>query len=419
MATQPIGNQRLSAKQTAARLGVKVETLYAYVSRGMLQSRREPGQRASTFDPAEVERLASHKRGRPRMGSLQVVIDTQLTLMEQEGVSYRGLKAGDLARNRSFESVAEWLWNGAFDPDPSAWHPEPAAFEVVRGLQPLLPDAAVPTDRMRAIVPVVAALDPLRFDLDPAVLTAVGRSLIATLVDGLPTLGEPARARLAIGESPAREDPLAARLWPRLSPEPAPPGALELLNAALVMGADHELAASTLATRVAASVRADPYSIVSTGLGVLAGPLHGAASGQAHRLLREVERPERARAVVAEHIRRERIVHGFGHLFYEREDPRAVVLLELLRASDVDPVRLAAVETVLELLNARLPVFMNVDFALASLAFCSGMCPGAPEAIFAVARCAGWLAHAIEEFDQRPVRFRPRANYLGPTPASE
>ena len=74
------------------------------------------------------------------------------------------------------------------------------------------------------------------------------------------------------------------------------------------------------------------------------------------------------------------------------------------------------VEAVLEVLQDRLPVFMNVDFALAALAFCGRMCDGAPEAIFGIARCAGWLAHAIEEYQERPVRFRPRAHYLGPAP---
>lgn len=414
-AANPGPGPRLTAKQAASRLGVKRETLYAYVSRGLLSRQREPGSRASTFDPAEVDRLAAHRRGRPREGSLQVVIGTQLTLMQQDGVHYRGLSAAELARTRSFESVAEWLWSGAFG--AGAWRADPASLRAARAVQDALPDAALPTDRMRAIVPAAAAGDALRFDADPDSVAAIGRNLIATLVDGLPALGAPLDTGLALGEVPPRPEPLAARLWPRLSAEAPPQGGVELLNAALVLGADHELAASTLAARVAASVRADPYSIVSTGLGVLAGPLHGAASGRAHALLREVGRPERARAVVGEHLRRERVVHGFGHMFYEREDPRAVVLLDALRASGVDPVRLEAVDAVLEVLNARLPVFVNVDFALAALAFGCGMGVGAPEAIFAVARCAGWLAHAIEEFEERPVRFRPRAHYLGPPPA--
>jgi citrate synthase len=412
--------QQLTAKQAAGRLGIKRETLYAYVSRGMLARQKVPGSRESYFDPVAVERLAAKKRGTGRAGSVEVIIGTALTSIEQWGVSYRGLPAADLAESRSFESVAEWLWGLEFPSEESGseWRASRAASEAGRAVQLALPDAARPMDRIHATLAVIGPTDALRFDVSPDAVVSAGRGSIAALVDSLPLLGTANPRTLAIDEQPARENPLAARLWPRLSAFEGSDRGPELLNAALVLGADHELAASTLAARVAASVRADPYSILSAGFGVLAGPLHGGASGQVHRLLCEVGRPENALPVLTEHFRREKFMPGFGHLFYQREDPRAVALLSMLRRSNVDPSRLAAVEAVLEVLKDRLPVFMNVDFALAALAFCGRMCDGAPEAIFGVARCAGWLAHAIEEYRERPVRFRPRAHYLGPAPAT-
>ncbi len=410
--------QQLTAKQAADRLGIKRETLYAYVSRGMLDRIRVPGNRESYFDPVAVERLAAKKRGTGRAGSVEVVIGTALTAMEQQGVAYRGIDAALLAETRSFESVAEWLWGRDFPTGPSlpGWCASSAALAAGSAVQQALPDASRPIDRIRAVLAVIGATDALRFDVSPDAVVAAGRNSIAAMVDSLPVRGAVNSRSLTIEERPSRENPLAGRLWPRLSAEAMPDNGAELLNAALVLVADHELAASTLAARIAASVRSDPYSILNAGFGVFAGPLHGGASGQVHRLLREVDRPENALPVIAEHFRREKFMPGFGHMFYEREDPRAVALLAMLRRSNIEPARLETVEAVLEVLQERLPVFMNVDFALAALAFCGRMCDGAPEVLFAIARCAGWLAHAIEEYQERPVRFRPRAHYLGPTP---
>ena len=104
--------ERLTARQAAARLGVKLETLYAYVSRGMLESHRAKGERASRFDAIEVERFAARRRrGRPS-GGLEVVLGTALTCIDEGTLLYRGLPATTLARTHSFEAVASWLWTG-------------------------------------------------------------------------------------------------------------------------------------------------------------------------------------------------------------------------------------------------------------------------------------------------------------------
>jgi citrate synthase len=165
-------------------------------------------------------------------------------------------------------------------------------------------------------------------------------------------------------------------------------------------------------------VRADPYTVVSSGLGTLSGPLHGAASTSVHQLFARVARPERAVAVVGDFLRREKVIPGFGHLIYKGWDPRARALLELLRTAAIDDARFEVVERVLALLEGRVPVFPNVDFALAALTWCAAMDEGAGEAIFGIARSSGWLAHALEEYGEQPLRFRPRAQYVGPAPSS-
>lgn len=425
MAAKRAGAGReLTAAQVAARLGVKVETVYAYVSRGVLDRKLGPDGRSSVFDARAVERLVGRRRGNGRTGGITVAIATGLTSIEDHRVSYRGRDAADLSRRVPFESVAEWLWLGEDAPlvsDPTgAWQPWIASPEVtLAGInaQRFVPEGTATADRLRAVASAIGPMDPLRFDLAPYAVAASGRRLIAAMVDALPIRGSSRVRTLVLPDAAPRKQSLAARLWPRLTAAPASAASAAVLNAALVLVTDHGLAASTFAARVAASVRADPYSVVATGLGSLSGPLHGAASAPVHRLLEAVQTPERAVAVIGDFLRREDRIPGFGHLIYKDWDPRARALLEQLRGAAMNAKRMAVVERVLALLEERAPVRPNVDFALGSLTWVAGMDAGAGEAIFGVARSAGWLAHALEEYNEAPLRFRPRAQYIGPPPA--
>src|SRR5215218_1111377 len=399
--------RRLTTAEAAARLGVKPATLYAYVSRGLLSRERAPDGRTSTFDPAEIDRLASP--GRPRRGRRPVselVMPSALTAIADGLPWYRGLPVPDLAATRSFEEVATWLWTGRFPDQAPSWRAGGAALAAGRRAQAALPDAALPLERIRVIAAALAAGDELRLELHPAAVTAAGRALIAGLVDCLPRPG-PAPAGGSI----------AARLWAGLSPLDPEPELVGTVEVALVLLADHELAASTVAARVAASVRADPYAVVSAGLAAVSGTLHGGASLGIEALLDEVERPERAASVVGARLRRGERLRGFGHRLYPDGDPRASVLLARLRDTAGGSPRLAVVAALLEAAaNRGLPA-PNVDLALAALAHVAGMTRGAGEAVFAVARTAGWIAHALEEYE-RNTPIRPRALYTGPAPGA-
>jgi len=179
-----------------------------------------------------------------------------------------------------------------------------------------------------------------------------------------------------------------------------------------VLLADHELAASTLAARVAASVRADPYAVVGTGLGAMSGALHGGAALGAEVLLLSASAPADAPRVVGELLRRGERIPGLGHFVYQAGDPRSVLLLDLIRKAAPQSGRLAVAEAVLAEAGRRALPAPNIEFALAVLATVAGMIPGAGEAIFAVARTAGWLAHALEEY-ARATPIRPRGVYTG------
>jgi citrate synthase len=288
--------------------------------------------------------------------------------------------------------------------------------------QAALPRDTFPLERLQVIVPALAAADPLRLAFDPPAVIAAGQAIIAGMVDCLPAAIRPHGAgRRGAGQweldarPTARPGGIAGRVWPKLCAGPPPAGLLDALRAALVLLADHELAASTLAVRVAASVRADPYAVVATGLGALGGALHGGASLGAEAMLAAAQDPADAPRVVGELLRRGERVPGFGHFVYRSGDPRATLLLALVKAAVPASPRLAVADAVLAETHRRALPEPNIDFALAVLASCAGMITGAGEVVFAVARTAGWLAHAMEEYASR-TPLRPRAVYTGPAP---
>jgi citrate synthase len=395
----------IGAAEAAQRLGIKPASLYSYVSRGVLTPRRAPDGRASLFDAAEIAGLT--QRGRPRRapGGAELVIESELTEIADDRLRFRGHDAIALATTRSFEEVAGLMWTGSFG-DPAAVGPWQATGEAIAagtGAQAALPPDTYPLERLQVIVPAVAATDRLRLHLDRPAVMAAARSLIAAMVDCLP----------AAGPGPAAgDDSIAGRLAPKLCLRPPSGGLLAALRAALVLVVDHELAASTLAARVAASVRADPYAVVGTGLGAMSGALHGGAALGAEVLLMSASGPADAPRVVGELLRRGERIPGLGHFVYQAGDPRSVLLLDLIREAAPESGRLAVAEAVLAEAGRRALPAPNVEFALAVLSTVAGMIPGAGEAIFAVARTAGWLAHALEEY-ARATPIRPRGVYTG------
>lgn len=412
----------IGAAEAAQRLGIKPASLYSYVSRGVLTPRRGPDGRASLFDAAEIEDLA--RRGKPRRGAggAELVIESELTEIADDRLRFRGHDAIALATSRSFEEVASLLWTGSFD-DPSAKGPWRATGEAIAAgtaAQAALPPDTYPLERLQVIVPAVAATDRLRLHLDRPAVIAAASGLIAAMADCLPAAGPDAAlawddsVALAGDDSAALagDDSIAGRLATKLCQRRPSAGLVAALRAALVLAADHELAASTLAARVAASVRADPYAVVGTGLGTMSGALHGGASLGAEVLLASASGPADAPRVVGELLRRGERIPGLGHFVYQTGDPRAMLLLDLIRAAAPDSGRLAVAEAVLAEAARRALPAPNIELALAVLASVAGMVPGAGEAVFAVARTAGWLAHALEEY-ARATPIRPRGVYIG------
>lgn len=393
-------DQLLSTAEVALRLRIKPETVYAYVSRGLLASVKRPGERGSWFRLADVERLAARtqatkpEREAPGMR-------TAITLIAYGRLHYRGLDAVALAEDTAFEEVARRLWTGSRGREPFIAPPE--MVERAQAASAHLPSQSRLFDRLPVIVAVAAAMDPLRFDLSPDTVAAGAPALLATMVDALPPLQDTTGTTLA------------ARLWSRLTATSATPQRIHALNAALVLLADHDLAASTIAVRVAASTRANPYAAVSAGLGALDGPLHGAVGAIVHRMIGTAVR-EGAAASISEQLRLGSRLPGFGMALYPDGDPRGAELLKIVGAMDIPNGLRTALDELPAVAGARGSAYPNVDFGLAALAHATGMGVDAPEVVFTVARTAGWLAHVIEEYAQPPHRFRWRSGYTGPPP---
>ncbi|WP_394429585.1 citrate synthase [Streptomyces sp. SGAir0957] len=399
--------RRLSTQETAELLGVKPETVYAYVSRGQLTSRRGQGRRGSTFDAAEVEALAHRNRreSAPSSSPDELSVRTRITLIDADRYFFRGVDAAELAARHSYEEVAEWLWTGTLRPGARFVAPKESLASARRAVNGL-PEHSSPVDRLRVAAVAAATADPMRYDLSEQSVLGAARSLIPTLAAAQPLQ----RATYTDGE------PIARRLWGRLSCQEPDEASLRVLDMALALLVDHDLAASTLAVRVAASARAHTYAAVSAGLGVMESPLHGAASGLAHRMLLDVLDRGSAGPVVADELRAGRRVPGLGHRLYKGEDPRARALFAAMEDLPAAHSALAAARDIVATTARHTDLHANVDLALAAFTATFGMPPEAGETIFAVARTAGWIAHALEEYKERPLRMRPTGHYVGPRP---
>jgi len=431
---EEVGMERLTAAQAAARLGVRTETLYAYVSRGLIG--RERTARGSSFDVLEVERFARSRR-RGHAGSAGParpagsdglplgVIDTDIALAEDGELWFRGVEAavaagvdehGAAGGDGRFDAVVRWLFERTVEPRADA--PPLRAARIAddggrsRAAMAALPKDAPTFSRLLTAVAVLAAEDPGRFDLTAPSVARTAERLIAGMVSILPTRGP----------DPGQDVSLARRLWSRVSPLPATTASVGLLDAALVLLVDHDIAVSTLAARAAASARAHPYAVVAAGLGALDSALHGAVSTACHAMLREVGDGRDPMSAVAAAARRGGAgVPGFDQPRYPDGDPRARILLAALRAAAVEDRAFAealrVVDAVTFVVRERTGARPTVDMALAAISLAGDMPEDAGELVFAIARSAGWCAHAADEYTRSPLRLRPIGRYVGPDPA--
>jgi citrate synthase len=395
----------MTALQAAGALGVTRATLYAYTSRGQLRSEPVSGRpRERRYYREDVERLKERKAARrdPSRAAAQglrwggPVLDSGITLVHGGQLFYRGHDATTLADTSSLEQVAALLW-GVDEAGHERLFEQPGAL-TARQLAQLRTPAREPFTRIQATLPIAAAVDVASYDLRPAAVRQTGARILRLLTT-------------IIARRDARR-PVHQVLQAAWAPRQNAVG--RVIRTALVLCADHELNVSAFTARCAASAGASPYQVVSAAMATLKGYRHGGATERVLSLLEGADTPKRARATVANCLRRGDGVAGFGHPLYPAGDPRAVLLMRLAEASGNAP----EWRLVRNLWKAGLELLddaPNLDLGLAAVARTYRLPSDAPLLLFALGRTTGWIAHALEEYASGQV-IRPRARYTGPLP---
>ena len=426
------GAELLNAREAAEHLGVKMSTLYAYVSRGWLKSYRRKVGRQALYRRADIESLrgvVTPERGRrgrslpeasswvtvaqPPRGEgappAVIVAESAVSSIIDGRLVYRGYVIEEIAEHASFEEVCLLLWKG-----------ERAAPEEVAALRTEIASARMPASAAAALAAVGQDAAPLlRLTAVIPSLAALERSQAprshmrqAMLLMGVLPL---ALARGKINVAADERDGMAARLLQIARDGEAQDWEIGALERVLIASAEHELNASTFAARVVASTGADLYACTLAALCSLSGPIHGGSNDRIERMFAQLAAGARLDACLEEFAREQTLPPGFGHVMYPAGDPRAVLLKEV--ASKVARRKGRRLfETALRVEQAVWKdqgLRPNLDFYLTVSVRMLGFALGLPSAIFAIGRAAGWIAHCLEQYaDNRLIR--PRIRYRGP-----
>jgi citrate synthase len=377
----------LDAEQVLERLGIRPQTLYAYVSRGRIEAAAHPQDpRRSLYRASDVAALAQRKKRGRRAADVaaeaiawgEPVLPSAITTVAGGRLWYRGRDAVELAeQGLTLENVGRLLRGGHGAALKSSRRPEPPVADSARA-------------RLFLTLAARAGREPPARGRAPLALAMEAADLLEAVVDA---------ATGQTGEGPAHARFAAA--WGLDA------AGADLVRRTLVLLADHELNASTFAARVAASTGASLSAACLAGLSALSGPLHGGMAARVEAFVEEAERRDAAHAVSAR-LARGVSMPGFDHPLYPDGDPRAAALLTAFEP----PPLLADLRMATEAATGLMP---NIDFALVTLARTLKLPADAPFILFATARSAGWAAHAIEQL-QTGRLIRPRARYVGENP---
>ncbi|WP_431322276.1 citrate synthase [Rhizobium sp. YTU87027] len=370
----------LTAEQALEKLGTKPQTLYANVSRGRIRAKADTSDpRRSLYNAADVMRLAERHAGRRKTETVAAdtiqwgdpILPSAISTILDGRLYYRGRDATTWAEHATLEETAAFLWNS----------------EPIAAAPSMEPEAPPSLEQAFLLLARRVTRDLPTLGRSPKVLKTEAESILSTVASALTPdrTASPLHLRLAMG-------------WRR-------PEAADCVRRALVLLADHELNASTFATRVAASSGATLSAAVLSGLSTLTGPLHGGAWRSVVSLIAEVNARGASQAV-RQALTQGRALLAFGHPLYPDGDIRAKALMSNF---SLPPTYAELAEAGQEIIGEG----VNIDFALTAMGAAFDLPDDAPLVIFALARTVGWLAHAMEQVESGHL-IRPRARYTGP-----
>jgi len=337
-------------------------------------------------------------------------------------LEYRGIAVETLAKESSFEETSWLLLKGDLPSqkelanfDSQLRHHRRLKYKII-DLIKCLPETGHPMD---ALISGVAACGMFYPSRDVTNAESNWNSVLR-LIAKLPTIVA-AFHRLRHGDEavPPRDDlGHAANFYYMLTEEEPSPSVTRVLDACLILHAEHTMNASTFSGRVTGSTLANPYTVVSSAIGTLTGPLHGGANEEVLDMLEEIGTQANVKAWLDDAIKHKKKIMGFGHRVYKVKDPRATVLQELAEQMFVETgkpevYKLAVeMETIASGVLGPKGIYPNVDFYSGIIYQSLGIPRDLFTPIFAIARVTGWLAHWLEQLKNNRI-FRPEQVFVG------
>jgi citrate synthase len=359
---------------------------------------------------------------------LEGVVAAETRLSEVNGdegiLIYGGYRIEDLAQHSTFEEVCHLLWYGELPNRAQLARLKQRLAEGLSVVDDVLDVVRLvarghPMASLRTAVSALSAYDP---DAEDMSVEAAERKAVRVTAQAITLTA--AIERIRNGSEPVRprkDLSLAANLLYMM--RDAAPDSLEerIIDAALILHAEHGMNASTFAARVTGGTLADMHSALTAAIGALKGPLHGGANEQVMHMLLDIKDPDRAAQWVRDRLQQGEKIMGFGHRVYRALDPRAPILkafAEQLAERAGNNRWLKIAEQIQSTMRAEMDrkgkkIYPNVDFFSASLYYTLGIPLDLFTNLFACARMAGWTAHIIEQLQDNRL-IRPQSVYVGP-----
>jgi citrate synthase len=391
----------ITAEEAAEILGVRRSTIYAYVSRKGVRSQQVEGTRQHRYWRPDVEALRSRSpRGDPR----QPRADTNITLVTEDRIFYRGQDAAELAETATFEEVAALLWQagGAIFSRGA-----PRASALFAELDQLL-HAEAGVDRALAHFPFLEHANPRCYDLSRAGMAATGVDITRWLT------------AIVLNTGRASDLPIHLQFEQSLGLSPE---VTDLLRRLLVLAADHGINEETRAVRAMASTGVTPWRAVAAGLAIAVGRHSRFGQNDSlRRFVTEILATDNPEAVVVRSFKEGENVPGFDSLQHPGGDPRATALLDYGDRALHDHWGFKRLRRAIDLARefrdlrpnfALISTFAEEVIGLQSRRDFIGL--SSSEAPYLVGRSAGWVAHCIEETAGRSPA-PPRSHYRGVLP---
>lgn len=405
----------LTADEAADALDVTKNTLYAYVSRGLIRSEPDDEQRRTRrYRASDVRRHVRKKKMRsdPAAAAESAldfglpVMESALTLIDEGRTYYRGQDVCTLADTHTLEEGAALLWD--LDAPLSL---DDVAISPIETHADAMPNETLrqsPVPHMQALLPTAEKTDPQAFARSRMGVAKTGFRLLKRFTDVVQTAD-------AATPSESRSGPVHERLCSAWNVSDA--AAHSLVRMALVLCADHGLNVTAFTARCVASAGATPYGAVNAALSALQGRRHVGNAARVDALFREAQTPDRLETTVIRRMQRGDAVPIASHSMYPDGDPRAMHLLNALDAHCPDAEGTAFGREAQRIARDVLDRRPTIDLALVACARALHLPSHAPLTLFAVGRTVGWIGHIHEQYTQDTI-IRPRARYTGPPPAS-